>query len=257
MRAFKPTVLAVAALSLIGTTLIGSPAFASGTTADVGTEQTPAPAATASAGTGEEVRFGPSLEHSVLIGVSGEDPAAKSGTVSPQSIPFNPNDSLQCDALNNADYVLADIYSYAYSSPDGSQTLWPGGDIDLLCGTDNSSGFKHIRSRHQYPSFGAIHGWETVRASASDALGYTAPQSWDEFMIHAVHDTLDYSYPSPQVNNEKQKVCFSAPFHIYKGASIYASYYANTVVSKNNFIIVTAFLSNVSQASACYDGWDD
>lgn len=252
MRAFRSTVVTVAAVTLIGITLIGTPAFASDTSGDAGNDQAPA----ASAGAGEEVRFGTSLEHSVLIGVSGQDPA-KSDTVSPMSIPFNPVDSVQCDALNNADYVLAELHSYAYSTPDGTQTLWSGGDIDLLCGTDNSSGFKHIRSRHQYPSFGAVHGWETVRASASDALGYTSPQSWDEYMFHAVEDTLDYSYPSPQVNNEEQKVCFSAPFNIYKGASIYATYYANTIVSKNNFIIITSYLSNVSQASACYDGWDD
>lgn len=252
MRTPQYVISATAALTLLVTTLLGTPAIA----LDEGASTEPDTSATTT-GQGEEVRFGPTLEQSVLIGLARRASENDSELASTKSIPFNPVDSLQCDALNNADHVIEEIHSFPYSTPDGSQILWPGGDIDLLCGTDNSSGFKHIRYRHQWPSFGATNGWETVRASASAALGYTSPQSWDEYMIHAVQDTLDYSYPSPQVNNDQQKVCFSAPFNIYKGTSVYASYYANTIVSKNNFRIVTAYLSNVSQASACYNGWQD
>jgi hypothetical protein len=60
----------------------------------------------------------------------------------------------------------------------------------------------------------------------------------------------DYSYPSPQTI-PGDKVCFSAKFRIYVGDQVYASYYANTIVSKTNYSVVTAFLSNNSQASAC------
>ncbi|WP_146114380.1 hypothetical protein [Microbacterium sp. MYb72] len=201
----------------------------------------------------EEVRFGATYEESVVLGLVGEEPT---GGVSSRSIPFNPIDSLQCDVMNNADHVLIDdMYTYAYAN--GAEVLWPGGDVDLLCGTDTTSGFKHIRSRHQWPGVGGSNGWETVRASASAALGYTAPQTWDEFMIHAVHDTLDYSFPEPVVNQAQQKVCFSAPFHIWKGTQVYATYYANTVVSKSNFIVVTAFLSNSSYFSACNTSWSN
>ncbi len=132
--------------------------------------------------------------------------------------------------------------------------VWSGGDLDLLCGTDATSGYEHIRQRHQWSSPNFPNSWETVRSSASDALGYTAPQSWDEFMAHAVEDTLDYDV-LPEHNNAQQKACFAMPFNIWKGEKIYASYFANTVVSKSNYIIITAFLSNNSQASACYNGW--
>lgn len=73
-------------------------------------------------------------------------------------------------------------------------------------------------------------------------------------MIHAVSDTLDYTV-LPQRNYADQKICFAVPFNIWKGDQLYASYYANTIVSTSNYTIITAFLSNNSQASACYNGW--
>ncbi|MBF4562347.1 hypothetical protein ITJ43_09355 [Microbacterium sp. VKM Ac-2870] len=173
--------------------------------------------------------------------------------MSPNSIPTNPNDILQCDFFNNADHVVWTVDTWPREDFYGN-LIWSGGDVDLLCGTDATSGYKHIRQRHQNPSPNFWNGWETVRASASAALGYESPQKWDEYMTHAVEDTLDYD-PAPWVNNAEQKICFSAPFNIYKGSAIYASYYANTVVSKSNYVIITSFLSNQSQASACYDGW--
>lgn len=193
---------------------------------------------------GVEVRIGTSLEDSVLLGSAGEEPEA-----SVFSIPFNPVDVAQCNVLNNAEHVLTTIDSWPYTN--GSLTIWSGGDIDLECGTEDTSGFKHIRDRHQFASWNHPNGWETVRASASAALGYESPQTWDEFMIHAVEDTLDYSMPTPVVNYANDTVCFSAPFNIFVGGSIYASYYANTVVSRSNYTFVTAYLSDISYASAC------
>lgn len=144
----------------------------------------------------QQVRVGTTLEDSVLVGESSE-----SG-ISTQSVPFNPNDVLQCNVRNQAEHVLETVENWPYGS--GSQTIWPGGDIDLLYGTENTSGFKHIRDRHQYASTTHPNGWETYRASASSALGYEAPQSWDEYMMHAIHDTLDYSSPLPRINSSSQ-----------------------------------------------------
>jgi hypothetical protein len=132
----------------------------------------------------------------------------------------------------------------------GTDITWPGGDVDLRSGTDTTSGYKHIRQRHQYPVPTLPNAWETVRQSASDALGYTSSAVWDKYMIHAIRDSLDYAYPYP-TNIGNQKVCFSAPFRIYKGAQTYASYYVNTVISKSNFIVVTAYPSSNSQYSDC------
>jgi hypothetical protein len=196
-------------------------------------------------GTGEEVRIGKTLEDSTLIGISGEEPQ----DVSARSIPLNPQDVFECDFNNNPDHVVLEIYTYQYGG--GSEPLvWTGGDVDLECGTDSSSGYKHIRQRHQYPTPTLPNAWETVRDSASDALGYTSPQVWDEYMVHAIHDSLDYSLPYPRdIGNDK--TCFSAPFHIYKGAQIFASYYVNTILSSSNYIVVTAYPSTNSAYSDC------
>jgi hypothetical protein len=195
-------------------------------------------------GVGEEVRIGKTLEESTLIGISGEEPEQ----VSTRSIPLNPQDVWECDFASNPDHVVLEIETWQYSN--GGVTTWPGGDVDMLCGTDASSGYKHIRQRHQHPTPTLPNAWETVRQSASDALGYTSPQVWDEYMVHALHDSLDYSYPYPK-NVGNQKVCFSAPFRIYKGDQIYASYYVNTIISKSNFIVVTAYPSTNSFVSDC------
>ncbi|MEU4014094.1 hypothetical protein AB0E56_02405 [Microbacterium sp. NPDC028030] len=58
------------------------------------------------------------------------------------------------------------------------------------------------------------------------------------------------SYPHPQTV-PGDKVCFSAPFRIFKDGQVYASFYANTIVSKTNYIVITAYPSDNSQASAC------
>jgi len=197
----------------------------------------------------QEVRFGPSLEESVLIGVA---TAPTSGGMTTQSIPLSPQDIFECDIKSNKNHVVWETESWTRKQ--GSTTLWAGGDLDLRCGSDSTSGYKHIRHRHQYASASFPNAWETVRASASKALGHQAPQPWDSFMSRAVMDTLKNDL-IPAVNSAQQKACFAAPFHIWKGGKKFASYYANTVVSKSNYIIITAFLSNNSQASACYNGW--
>ncbi|MEN2741249.1 hypothetical protein ABCS02_25980 [Microbacterium sp. X-17] len=244
-------------------------AFAPATAATADSLQ-PTPAVGGAQPGGEEVRFGTTLEDSVLLGVAGQDSGGvaspnsggvaspEGGGVTIQTIPFNPGDVAACNLANNPNWVIVEnIHTFPYDNGSGNPA-WSGGDVDLLCGTETTSGFKHIRDRHQWGQIGSPNGWETVRASASGALGYQSPQSWDEYMIHAVHDTLDYANPYPAVNQEQQKVCFSAPFHIWKGTQIYASYYANTVLSKSNYIVITAFLSNNSQASACNStAWND
>ncbi len=69
-------------------------------------------------------------------------------------------------------------------------------------------------------------------------------------MVRAVNDALTQSNPYPVYNKVNNTVCFSAPYYIFKGTRVYASYYVNVVVSKSNHSLVTAYPSN-SFKSAC------
>lgn len=204
-------------------------------------------AATEDQATGDEpveVRMGATLEDSVLIGYEGDPP------VTP--FLFDIGDSIACDLANNADHVIAtipDTFPYA----NGNLTIWPGGDVDLACGTDTTSGFKHIRARHQFGVPGHPNSWELLRSSASAALGYETSYSWDDFMFDASKDAIAWSYPTPVKQSSNQTTCFSADYYIWKGDVPYSQWKANVIVSYTSFEIVTSFLSDYSWVSDCVD----
>lgn len=172
--------------------------------------------------------MGKTLEDSTLIGISGE-PEASTNL-------FDPVDSLQCDALGNAGHVIETHYVYQFN-------IYPAGLIDLKCGTDTTSGFKHIRFRHQWAPPGYVGSWEGVRQAASNELGYPAPETWDDFMWNAVTDSLDQPI-APPVAQEGNKVCFSTTFNIWRGTKPVALFWVNTIMSVNNRIVITAYPSD-------------
>ncbi|WP_251448164.1 hypothetical protein [Microbacterium sp. USTB-Y] len=69
-------------------------------------------------------------------------------------------------------------------------------------------------------------------------------------MDHAIKATLDMPQP-PAVALSNDKACFSAPYHIWQGTKIYSSWYANTISSVNNNIVITAYLSDSYWTSDC------
>lgn len=81
-------------------------------------------------------------------------------------------------------------------------------------------------------------------------LGLLVPLVWEQYMVHAVQGSLDFASQYPK-NIGDQKVCSSAPFHLSQGAQIFASNFLNTIISKSNFSVVTAYPSTNSQFSAC------
>ena len=91
---------------------------------------------------GDEIRIGTSLENSTLLGVVGET------AVTPYL--FDPLDTLNCDWGNDPNWEVTSYWHYRFDNAWGP---WiPEGSTPLKCGTDTSSGFKHIRSRHQWGS---------------------------------------------------------------------------------------------------------
>lgn len=211
------------------------------------------PAAGASASTSDapepddhpvEVRMGATLEDSVFLGYEDTPP------ITP--FLFDIGDTIACDWAGNADHVVATIEdTYPYTN--GSTTIWPGGDVDLACGTNETSGFKHIRARHQNGVPGHPNSWELLKDSASDALGYETSYSWDDFMFDASHDAIFWSHPTPVKQTANQTTCFSADYYIWKDGVPYSQWKANVIVSYTSFEIVTSFLSDYSWVSDCVD----
>lgn len=73
---------------------------------------------------------------------------------------------------------------------------------------------------------------------------------WDDYMDHAIQDSLDFTTPFP-INIGGGKACFSTNFHIWVGDSICASWYVNSIVSVNNHLVVIAYPSDIANRSDC------
>jgi hypothetical protein len=156
---------------------------------------------------------------------------------------FDAGDSFNCDFKKTDTWQIT---SYKLRSKD---LLLPSKTVKLYCGTA-TYGFTHIRARHQWGTKAHPNSWEKLRASATAALGKTAPYSWDDFMDNAIKDTLFTTSPRPSALPNSMG-CWSAPFHIWKGSRIYSSWYANTIISRSGHHIVTAYLSDPGKTSDC------
>ncbi|WP_460800719.1 hypothetical protein [Microbacterium sp. GXF6406] len=161
---------------------------------------------------------------------------------------FDPIDSLQCDVLGNADHTITNYSIYRFDTPSGDPWITAGA-VSLLCGTDTTSGFKHIRSRHQSSTSFHPNSWETIRSSAI-AAGANPGIPWDDYMDHAIQDSLDFAMPFP-ANIGGGKACFSTIFHIWVGEEVYASWYVNSIVAVSNRLVVTAYPSDIAYTSDC------
>lgn len=191
---------------------------------------------------GLEVRIGTEYEDSTVVGLVGDEPG-----ITPYL--FDPGDSLNCDLLNDANWTITNYFHYATDHPTTGNSWVPQGYTPLLCGTDTTSGFKHIRYRHQWGNTLHPHSWEAFRQSAIDAGASTA-FSWDDYMDKAIKDTLDFPYPYPS-DQGNGKACFSVDFYVWVGDEIYSSWYANTILSVNNNRVITAYLSDNNYYSDC------
>ena len=190
---------------------------------------------------GSEIRVGATYEESTLIGVTGD-------LVSPYL--FDPIDSFQCEVIHNADHMIVEMDTWPITTPSGGY-LWSGGDTDLRCGTEQTSGWWHIQSRHQKSTAAHPNSWETIRDSASAVLGYETYFSWDDFMWMAVQDMFTYPMETSYEGNDK--VCISNTFSIWKDDVPVYTFWVNTIASRNNLLIISAYPSDIMYLSDCYD----
>lgn len=192
---------------------------------------------------GQEIRLGHTLDDSTLIGITGEE--------SVQPLLLDPVDVLNCQTLNNADHVVKpyDVF-WPTSHPDGSPWI-AAGAFNLKCGTAYTNGWKHIQDRHQYSTSSHPNSWESIRAAAA-SVGGNPVFAWDDYMDHAIQDTIDYPMPVPR-DIGSNKACFSTIFHIWVGETPKYSWYVNSIMSVNNRLVISAYPSDNALVSDCVD----
>ena len=196
-------------------------------------EEAPAP--------GQPISIGSSKEDAEVIGVTGDEQG-----ITPYLL--DPIDLAQCLTFDNANHGITNYNVYRFDRPNGSPWI-AAGSLQLLCGTATTSGWKHIQSRHQYSTSFHPHAWESIRSQAI-SIGATPSIQWDDYMDHAVQDSLDYPMPVP-VDVGNDKACFSTLFHIWVGSEVYASWFVNSIVSVNNRLVITAYPSDDIFSSDC------
>lgn len=76
--------------------------------------------------------------------------------------------------------------------------------------------------------------------------------AWDDYMDHAIQDSLDFAMPFP-ADLGNNKACFSTVFFIWVGEDPVYQWYVNTIMSTNNDLIITAYPSDNSAVSDCVD----
>lgn len=183
------------------------------------------------------------MESSLLLGVTGE----------PEVMPrlLDPIDVINCQTLNNENHVVKNFtVMWPLSLPDGS-TFIDAGELALKCGTATSNGWKHIQDRHQYSTSAHPNSWESIR-NAGNSVGAFPGWAWDDYMDHAVQDSIDW--PMPFVRDiGSNKACVSTLFHIWVGETPQYTFWVNTIISVNNDLIISAYPSDNAQLSDCVD----
>lgn len=198
---------------------------------------------------GEELRIGSTWESSRFVGIVGGGGQGGAQNAA-RSIPMNPADVFSCNIQNNADHVLAELSTYEYSN--GGEIFWPGGDVDLLCGTEPTSGFKHIRDRHQWSTPEHPNAWEDVRSALYRLTGSMPSEPWDFFMWEATNNTVGQSDIPVYVNTIAQKSCFHAPYRIFReDGTVVAEWTSNVILSRNNFVVISSFMSDRTGTHDC------
>lgn len=141
----------------------------------------------------------------------------RGGSVSPMLL--DPVDSLQCNVRNNANHMVT---SYTAVAGGG----FAGGTIRLFCGTSTTSGFKHIRDRHQAD-------W------AAKLTKYGLGGTWDDFMDFATRQSL--AAPSRAVDQGYGKSCYTTPVQIRRADGVIAeTFYPRVIISRNNTLVITS-----------------
>ncbi|WP_295791414.1 hypothetical protein [uncultured Microbacterium sp.] len=200
---------------------------------------------------GETLLAGTSFETAKVIGQVGVAEVSDKPQMGTFSVPLDPTDWAVCDVGGDANRVLGTIYTWPFTN--AGENLWWGGDVDLLCGTPSTSGWKHIRDRHQYDSPGHPNSYEDVRGVFYKLTGNLPSAPWDFYMWEAVTATLDQPEHPIMVNKSEQKTCFHAPYRIFTGNGQVVAWWTNNVIlSRNNFTIITAFFSDNTGQHDCY-----
>lgn len=203
---------------------------------------------------GDPVRVGSTWEDSALVGYAADD---DDGAVSSRSLPLEHGDEEPCVGSVPAAEVVRTYDTFPWDSGSGAEILWPGGDVDLLCGTADTSGFTHIKDRYRVASADVANSWEMLSDSLNAVLDEKYRQSWDKHMLDAIQNVLDWGdFPMP--NADKRETCFAQSYSIFDGHKVVDSYYVNVVVSTSESSVPTvrtAFLSDDSNTSTCAEGW--
>ena len=71
----------------------------------------------------------------------------------------------------------------------------------------------------------------------------------DDFMAKGVGDSMLWAEQAIILGSNK--ACFSAPFFIKKGSQIYPQWFVNTVISTNNELVITSYLSDDDFSPGC------
>jgi hypothetical protein len=160
---------------------------------------------------------GEQMSPSEPLGWKSARPASTS-VVSPFLL--DPVDAFQCNVSNNASHTVTWWTAKKTST-------YAGGRIDLKCGTATTSGYKHIKARHQTD-------WQN---RVNQAGGGTA---WDDLLNFSVAQA--FKAPSSVVNQGSGKICYTTPIRLYKSnGTLITTYYPRAVLSSTNKILITAF----------------
>lgn len=130
---------------------------------------------------------------------------------------LDPVDLVQCNIRNNA--------SHTVTWWTAKKTInYSGGRTDLKCGTQTSSGYKHIKFKHQSE-------WQ-------DRANEIGGGAWDDMMNWVVGTTLEY--PSATYTQSGLKACYTTTIAVVKNGKIVKTYNPRIIVSVNNKIVITA-----------------
>ena len=191
-----------------------------------------------------EVRVGATLKDSTLIGYVDETPMSVNL--------FDPVDTWNCEVVHNPDHVIVTLETYELGTPSGG-FLWPGGDLDLACGTEGTHGWWHIKARHEASTAAHPWSWNTIRDRAASLVEDGTPiPHWDDFMWDAVESSV--TFPRSATSGGNQKVCFSTEYSLWVGSAPVETYWVNTIAARDNLRVITAYLSdNQNIGSDCSD----
>lgn len=130
---------------------------------------------------------------------------------------LGPVDALNCNTLKRAGHVVT---TYQAKKKPG----FSGGRIKLECGVDQSSGYRHIRYRHQ-------NDWTRKMAPMRG--------NWDDFMDFATRQSL--AAPSNFVDQGGGRLCYTTLIQVRdRPGKVIKSFYPRIAISKNNRRVITS-----------------